>query len=235
MNLIINKCISIITMSYTNINELDMTKISLAKIGRNISLVYPNESNEKELLQIVTGKMYIPFGVKINPNNYSSFPNCHIDCSLNQSNSQESLSCREKLEELDLCIQELIVKNAHLFNTSDNITEENILEKYRPILRENKSYPKLMKISLTRDSQGNFQPIIFDNLREKIYMDDDNVQTLLSKGKIFASIIECGKLWYYNGEFGSTWNLIQLKFCNSEPKPEQTSSKIYDSLMIQDD
>jgi hypothetical protein len=222
-------------MSHININELDLSKISLAKIGRNIILVYPDENGEKQPLQIVTGKMYIPFGVKINPNNYSSFPNCHIDCSLNQSNGQEAVLCREKLEELDLYIQELIVTNSHLFNTKENITENNILEKYRPILRENKTYPKLMKISLTRDSQGNFQSVIFDNLREKIYMDDDNVQELLSKGKIFVSIIECGRLWYYNGDFGSTWNLIQLKFCNPEQRQEVASSKIYDSLMINDD
>lgn len=189
-----------------NISDIVLSQLKLAKSGRMIKIMY-----NKEPLQLVTGKMYTPFGVKINTNTYSNFTNCTLDCSLNQSNSEVSVKYRESLEALDNRIIELIQESLHLFDT--NCTAEDIPNIYGPILRENKTFPKLMKITLPRDSKGNFDYVIFNENKEKVLItDDDKLSEVLCKGKIFKGIIECGKIWYFKGRFGTTWNLKQLKF-----------------------
>ena len=215
-------------MSHINLFDLDLTKLKVAKSGRLVKLMY-----EKEPLQLVTGKMYAPFGVKVNQNSYSPFTTCHLDCSLNQSASEVSVKYRQALED-----------SIHLFNTGNlAFTEDDIPNIYSPMLRENKTYPKLMKITLPRDSKGNFECVIFDESKEKVALNDNTIEDVLCKGKIFKGIIECGKIWYYNGRFGTTWNLKQLKFIENnvvDNQPNQTNqsaqkAEIYQNIMLLDD
>jgi hypothetical protein len=220
-------------MSHVNLFDLDLSKLKIAKSGRMIKIMYG-----KEPLQLVTSKMYAPFGVKVNQNSYSPFATCHLDSSLNQSKSEASVKYRESIEALDRKIIELIQESLHLFNTGNmNFQPEDIPNIYSPILRENKSYPKLMKITLPRDSKGNFECVIFDENKEKLVISENTVEEVLCKGKIFKGIIECGKVWYYNGRFGTTWNLKQLKFIENIPVDvEKTDrSQVYQNIMLLDD
>lgn len=194
-------------MSHLNLSDIDFSQLKLAKSGRMIKIMY-----NKEPFQLVTSKMYAPFGVKVHVNNYSNFTNCYLDCSLNQSNSETSVKYRDLLDKLDKRIIELIQESLHLFNTDMNYSPEDIPNIYGPILRENKTFPKLMKITLPRDTRGNFDYVIFNENKEKVDITDDNIEEVLYKRIIFKSIIECGKVWYYKGRFGTTWNLKQLKF-----------------------
>lgn len=215
-------------MSHINLNEIDLNKLQLAKSGRLVKLMY-----NKEPLQLVTGKLYSPFGVKVNPNNYSAFNNCHLDCSLNQNNSEVSVAYRNSLEKLDEKITELISNNTHLFNATNGFDTSM----YSPVLRENKSYPKLMKISLPRDSKGNFTGVVFNEKKEKVQLNDNNISDTLPKGLVFKSILECGKVWYYNGRFGTTWNLVQLIFSETQPTNNsflKVDDKLYESNMMLD-
>lgn len=217
-----------------NISDIVLSQLKLAKSGRMIKIMY-----NKEPLQLVTGKMYTPFGVKINTNTYSNFTNCTLDCSLNQSNSEVSVKYRESLEALDNRIIELIQESLHLFDT--NCTAEDIPNIYGPILRENKTFPKLMKITLPRDSKGNFDYVIFNENKEKVLItDDDKLSEVLCKGKIFKGIIECGKIWYFKGRFGTTWNLKQLKFVENtervqtslQAQPTQAQAQAQSYMML---
>lgn len=105
------------------------------------------------------------------------FANCYIDCSLNQSKSETSVKYRESLEELDRQVIKLIQDNLGQFNTGSMTFEpEDIPNIYSPILRENKSYPKLMKLNLPRDSKGNFECVIFDENKNKSSIDENNLQ-----------------------------------------------------------
>lgn len=223
-------------MSHININELDFSQLKIAKSGRMLKLVY-----NKEPLQLVTGMMYTPFGVKGNTNNYSNFTNYHLDCSLNQSNSEASVKYRESLEALDRKIVELIQESQDLFNTgNDNIDFSDVQNVYSPVLRENKTFPKLMKITLPRDSKGNFDFVIFDEGKSKVFVDDNSIEQVLTKGKIFKGIIECGKVWYYKGRFGTMWNLKQMKFVENKSdihqnKTQTQKSEIYETNMLLDD
>lgn len=192
----------------TSILDIDLLQLKLAKSGKLVKIIY-----NKEPLQLVTSKMYMPFGVKINTNNYSNFTNCHIDCSINQNNSEVTAKYKDCLEALDKRIIELIQESLHLFNTDSSYKSDDIPNIYSSILRENKTYPKLMKISLPRDKNGNFDFVIFNKQKEQLTVNnDDKLTETLCKGKIFKGIIECAKIWYFKGRFGTTWNLTQLKF-----------------------
>ena len=220
-------------MSHVNLFDLDLNKLKIAKSGRAIKVIY-----DKEPLQLVTGKLYTPFGVKIVQNSYSQFSTCYLDCSLNQSKSEASVKYRESLEALDRKIIELIQESLHLFNTGNmTFTAEDIPNIYSPILRENKTYPKLMKISLPRDTKGNFECVIFDENKNKVPVNENNLEEVLSKGKIFKCILECGKIWYYNGRFGTTWNVKQLKFMENAPvdAEKEDRSQVYQNIMLLDD
>ena len=192
--------------AHINILDLDLTKLDLGKSGRAIKLLY-----NKQPLQLVTSKMYTPFGVKIYNNDYSSFTNCHLDCSLNGGQGQDEVS--SALDALDNKIVELIKGKSNLFKDAVNIDfDDDISTYYSPFLRPNKNYPKLMKISLPRDKNGNFDFVLFSENKEKVPVDDKNIEDIFCKGTSFKGIIECSKLWYYKGKFGSTWNLVQLRF-----------------------
>lgn len=222
-------------MSHINLSELDLSLLKIAKSGRNIKLVY-----NKEPLQLVTGKMYTPFGVKVNTNNYSSFTNCQLDCSLNQSSSESSIQYACGLEALDSKIMELLKESEGLFNLGNSsINTDEIENIYAPILKPNKTYPKLIKIMLPRDTKGNFEFVVFDKSgKSKVAITDSNIEEVLCKGIIFKGIIECSKMWYYNGRFGTTWNLKQMKFCDqntSETNMNTGNPEVYQSLMIMDD
>lgn len=220
-------------MSHVNLSEINLSLLKIAKSGRNIKLIY-----NKEPLQLVTGKMYSPFGCKSSVNTYSSFTTCVLDCSLNQSSSEASIKYTKALEELDQRIIELLKESSHLFNDESIIVDE-IDTIYFPILRENKTYPKLMKITLPRDTKGNFEFVVFNENKEKVMITDSNIEDTLCKGIIFKGIIECNKIWYYKGRFGTAWNLKQMKFSERNQSTNEMvlnqSSDTYQSIMILDD
>lgn len=203
-----------------NLLELDLNSLELVKHGKTIKLMRMDNNNLVPL-KITTGIMYIPFGVKTYNNSYSSFNSCHIDCSLNQSKSEISVRYREVMQKLDERILELIKKNLDLFDKIVCSDDDEI--NYSPLLRDNQNYPELIKISLPRDRNGNFVFFLFNEKKEKIPVDDSNIDEVLSKGKTFKSVLDCGKIWYYNDRFGSVWNLEQLRFTTSIQ--ESTSSQ----------
>ena len=241
-------------MSHINLNEIDLSKLRIAKVGRAVKLIY---GESKEPLQLVTGKLYSPFGVRMNENKYSNWNTYNIDCSLNQSNSEISVAYKTSLEVLDQRIIELLANSNQLFENDKNKPHDDLFDDiqnyYSPILRENKTYPKIMKIALPRDTKGNFECVLFDENKEKVQIDDNNIQQILCKGKIFKSIIECKNVWYYNSasgpKFGTTWNLKQLRFTQNDPSTNAGSSselvkpynsnynynKIYETNMLLDD
>jgi hypothetical protein len=221
-----------------NIDNIDIAKFKLGKTGRAIKLLY-----DKEPVKLCTSSLITPFGVKSVNKDWSAFTEYYIDCSLNQSVSETSSSTAFKnaIDTLDDVIQKLVKENITLFNNkSENANEDFV---YNKILRENNNYPKLMKMQLVRDKNGNFESFIFNENKEKIKIDEKNIEEILAKRKIFKCIIECAKIWYYNGKVGSIWNINQLKFSNklldqNKDLSEEGSanvSNVYNNLMISDD
>jgi hypothetical protein len=196
-------------MSHINILDLDLSKLKLGKSGRTIKLIY-----EGNPLQLVTTKMYAPFGVKIFNNDYSHFTNCHIDCSISETN----MKIREAYQNLDDKIKELVMNSNEKTFTEINFEDPTF---YSSMFKGTSNYPKLMKISLPRDKNGNFDFVIFDDNKDKVKITESTIENVLGKRVVFKSIIECNKIWAYKGKVGVTWNLVQMRLV---PKSEQSES-----------
>jgi hypothetical protein len=222
-------------MTIVNLDTLDDSNLKLGKSGRAVKLLY-----NKEPIQICSSTMYTPFGVKSVNKEWSNYAEYNINCSLNQSTSETSITFKNAIEKLDKIIEKLVKENINLFNSKNENANENFI--YSPILRENGSYPKLMNLQVSRDKNGNFESFIFNENKQKVKIDENNISEILSKGKTFKTILECVKVWYYNGKVGSIWKIVQLKFSertftkqDSEKEEEGSSKNVYNQLMILDD
>jgi hypothetical protein len=208
-------------MSVLKLSEIDFEKLQLGKSGRTAKLIY-----EKESFQMHTIKLYTPFGVKSVNKEWSPMTEYYIDCSLNQSDSELTVEFRNQVESLDETIKKLVFDNTELFRgqTTDSAV-------YNPILRENGTYPKLIRLQLPRDKNGNFTFFAFDEKKEKIKITEANIENVLSRGSVFRGIIECQKVWLYNGKIGSIWNLVQLKMCKEFIKPKEAAVPIMECII----
>lgn len=221
-------------MTIANLDKLDDSDLKLGKSGRAIKLLY-----NKEPIQICSSTLYTPFGVKSINKEWSNYAEYNVDCSLNQSNSETSIFFRNGIEKLDKIIEKLVKENTSLFDSKNEKCNDNFI--YSPLLRENGSYPKLMRLQLSRDKNGNFESFIFDENKQKIKITENNIDEILSKGKCFKTIIECVKIWYYNGKVGSIWKIVQLKLAErtitkqDSEKEEGSFKNIYNQIMILDD
>lgn len=197
-------------MGLVSIENFEWDKLKLAKSGRAVKLLY-----NKEPLQICTSTLYTPFGVKSQNKEWSNFTEYSLDCSVNSSISSESATMfKEFLEKLDEYLKNLLISNLEMFANAKNVNPETI--SYSPIYKQNGDYPKLFKLQLSRDKMGNFDTFVFDSSKSKIKLTDDNITTILTKGKPFKCIIECSKVWYFNEKVGSMWNAVQLKFSENK-------------------
>jgi uncharacterized protein YbaP (TraB family) len=94
-----------------------------------------------------------------------------------------------------------------------------------------------MKLQLTRDRNGNFESFVFDEKKQKIPIDENNIEDILCKGKTFKTIIECVKVWYYDGKVGTIWKIVQLKLSEKtfdEKLEKEDGMNVYNQLMIDD-
>ena len=221
-------------MGIVNLDTFDETKLKLGKSGRAIKLFY-----DKEPIQICSSTLYTPFGVKSITKEWSNYSEYNIDCALNQSASETSVNFRKNIEKFDSILHNLVKENTSLFSSKNEQCNENFI--YSPILKENGNYPKLIKLQLSRDNNGNFNSFIFNENKEKVKITEENIEEILSKGKTFKVIIECVKVWFYNGKVGSIWKIVQLKFSErnyekiNNVNSEENVKNVYNQLLILDD
>lgn len=198
-------------MLIQNLQELNMNNLRLAKVGRNIKMLY-----DKQNLNINTHVLYMPFNLNKYKKQWTNMDEYSVDCYVQDN------SCVNKLSELDTCIFDLAKNNSNLFNTQ-NLNDAI----YSPVYRENKTYPKLIKLYLPRDTNGNFTTHFFDNDSNKIMIDENNIETILTKKTMFKCIITCSKVWYYQNKIGSVWNIVQLKIMNKENIKDNSDNSDY--------
>lgn len=215
-----------------NIDTIDWEKLKLVKSGRAVKLMY-----DKKPLSFCTSTLYTPFGVKSFMKEWATFSEYSIDCSLNQSSSESAVTFKNFLEELDRRVTSMVEENLEIFNNpKSNVVVPSSVD-YQPIMRGNGNYPKLIRMQLNRDKNGNFTSFVFDENKNSIKIDEENVTDVLVKGKAFKAIIECSKVWLYNGKVGTVWNIDQLRFAdqsNTKAKPAFVDQSMYNELMICD-
>lgn len=202
------------------LNNIEFEKLNLGKSGRSFKLIY-----DKQLLQIATNTLYMPFNLNKYKKQWSNFEEYTVDCYIDDSKSNNDYIV--KLTQFNDSIFDLIKSNKNLFNVPDN---EDII--YSSFYRENKTYPKLFKLQLPRDTQGNFLTQFFDENSEKIFVDENNIEELLTKKAIFKTIIGCSKVYLYQGRAGCIWDILQLKF---EPKKNYNNLSDNDTCSLSSD
>ena len=188
-----------------DIKKVDWNLLTLVKSGRALRVMYDNNP-----LEFCTSIIYSPFGVKSVKKDWSMFEEYYIDCSLyNEKTSDSSIEFAEFLQTLNENIKRLCKDNWNLVDIKGVSSYDNVT--FNPILKQNKDYPKLMKLNLLRDKNGNFTSFLFDENKEKMVVNEDNIDEILTRGKKFRCIIECGKIWLFNDKVGTIWNINQLK------------------------
>jgi len=216
-------------MSHIKIEDLNLDKLKISKSGKTVTLRYDNLP-----LQLATCKLYSPFGVKGKNSDYSPFTNWTIDCSVCKTNQFDTSL-------LDNKIIGLIKESPDLFNARHMDDVDLNSDFFSPIFKNNKTWPKLMKISLPRDTKGNILSVVFNENTEKIPVTDTCIEKILCKGQIFKAIIEFSKFWIFQGRIGTTWNLVQMKLVkiSNEQDPEDKEApdaNMYtNKLMLDDD
>lgn len=214
-----------------DIQNVDWSKFRLAKSGRVVKLMY-----DKEPLQICTSSLYSPFGVKSVAKDWSNFEEYYIDCSMNNASHDSCVAFRECMQKMDEVIKNLVTDNKELF-VSGKSSAINDDFAYTPIMKENGTYPKLIKLQLPRDKNGNFTCFLFDEAKQKVKLTADNAEQLLRKGTIFKCIIELSKIWTYNNKAGSIWNIVQLKLSENKLGGGNGADRVpnvYEQIMIED-
>lgn len=197
-----------------SVDLLNFNNLNLGKVGRVIKLIY-----DKQPLQLKTGNLYLPFGINKYKKQWSPFEEYSIDCYIKDDNKNIDL----KFTELNDKIFNLVKENNQLFNNVDTSVLTN-----SPFYRDNKTFPKLLKLQLPRNSDGNFTTQFFDENSNVINVDENNIEDILSKKTMFKALIVCSKVWVYQNKVGSIWNIVQIKL-NPKQTDSDTDSSIDDS------
>ena len=189
-----------------SLNDINFDNLNLGKSGRSVKLIY-----DKQSLQMSTNTLYMPFNLNKYKKQWSNHEDYTVDCYID--NSQLNGDYIQRLTDLNESIFELIKSQRNLFNVPE---DEDIT--CAPFYRDNKTFPKLLKLQLPRDTNGNFTTQFFDENSEKIYVDENNIDEILTKKSTFKTIIECSKVYLYQGKAGCIWNILQLKL---SPKQQE--------------
>lgn len=202
-----------------NLQELVFDQFNLAKVSRNVRLIH-----NKQNLNINTQVLYMPFNLNKYKKQWSNIDEYSVDCYV------QDVACSEKLTQFDEYIFDLTKKNAQLFGVA-NMNDVS----YSPMYRENKTYPRLLKLYLPRDNNGNFTTQFFDDKSERIIVDENNIETILTKKTMFKCIITCSKVWYYQNKIGSIWNIVQLKMVSNDKKDKYDNDNSCNSDLSEND
>ena len=211
------------------LNDVNFQNINLAKSGRSVKLIY-----DKQTLNITTPILYMPFNLNKYQKQWSNYEDYSVDCYVDTYGENETQDSIGKLNALNECIFETVKSNLNLFNVPNN---EEI--SFSPFYKDNKTFPKLLKLNFPRDTNGNFITQFFDENSNKIFVDENNIDTILTKKTSFKTIIGCSKVYVYQSKAGCSWDILQLKL--NPKKTNSTSSTNYtindsdDSVEMSDD
>lgn len=178
-------------MSVLKINEINYDNVKLGKVGKSTKLLYVTE-NSKANLKVATPKLSMMFLNSVTKE-WANFTEFSMDCNIKDD-------------------EEMLVEFSN--NLKQRIIEENRStyeeQSYFSMVKENKNYPKLIKLVFPRDSQGNFETVVFDKEKNKIMITEDNIEDIFKRYLSMKCIIECSKVWSVNGKYGLIWNVVQI-------------------------
>lgn len=186
-----------------NFTDIDIQKTSTCKSGKSLKIV----NDMKKPLELQTGVLYSPFGVSKFENKWSGLYDYSVSCYVD-----------EKFEKFITELGEHVAKTGNLTVV--------------PGMKVNGDYPKLFKLKLPRDSNGNFNFVVFDNDKQKIRVTEDNVEEIFCKKRTFKCIIQCEKVNEWKEEWYIHWIITQMRYAAPTAVPEQPKQENYEKCLI---
>lgn len=180
-------------MSAMKIDNVVFDNIKLGKAGRSTKLLYVNDGS-KGNLKVSTPKLILKF-LNSTTKEWANFTEFSMDCSIHDIEDENSL-----LEFSNNINKRIIEENRSTYED----------QAYFSMIKENKNYPKMIKLVFPRDSNGNFETVVFDKEKNKVMITEDNIEDIFKRNLTMKCIIECVKVWNVNSKYGLIWNVTQI-------------------------
>ena len=207
-----NEKITTTTMSLINVNNLDISAITISELTKNkqgSNTAYINCNGKRIVLR--NPQMFAPFGIssfETENGNKNSIDVSFIDIDDNMNTK----SFYEKLMELDAFMIEKGVENSKKW-FGKQMSKDIITEFYRPLIKTGKNkpgsndkYPDSVKFKIRNIASVE----AYDTKKNRISIED------LEPRSRIRSIIEISPIWFVNKTFGLTLNLVQIEIKNPE-------------------
>jgi len=83
-------------------------------------------------------------------------------------------------------------------------------------IKYKKTYPPSMNLRLKHDKHGKQMFGVFDNMHKYVSFNTiHDLIDLLPKQVSVQCIVQCNLIWYVNNRIGFSWDILQLKICES--------------------
>lgn len=181
-----------------NFSTLNISTVSICKSGKSLKLF----NDVKKPLALQSTVLYCPFGVSRFENKWSGMYDYTVSCYTDEDFHSFS-------EALDKKVAECLTQ----FTTSE----------LQSTLRQNKDYPKLFRLKLPRDSNGNFNFVIFDKEKNKIKVTEDNIEEVFCKKRLFKCIMQCEKITDWNDKASIQWIITQARYTEQQSKQQSNT------------
>jgi hypothetical protein len=235
---------NIIKASDLNVSELTFSDVKVDKYNKK--MVFVNRAGGKKVL-IQTPKMFNVFGVKRwhSEGTDTKDDSFAVELSFSGKESNPELQKFHKvLSDLDNLVKEEAFKNRSTWLGKPKISKESIEETmYIPTLKVSidkngdlLEYPDRFKVKFDKDRESgkfvsskknNNEIKVFDEDKQEINFDADNIESIMGKGSYLTSVVE---LVYIT--IGAK---ISLKFKFIQGKLIRNNSDITGNVMLEDD
>lgn len=249
----------LVKASNLDLSQVTFSDVKTDNHGRK--MVFINKNSGKIMVQ--TPKMYAPNGIKRwrkkdaldNKDDKFEMELSFYGENGTDKNSQEIREFKQKWEEFDTLIKNKVVEKAKEWLGMPKL-DLNTLESvmYTPMVKVPKDkegnelpYPSRVRAKIDRetDAAGNFsgrflsnkkfktEVLIFDESKNKLDVNEDNAETIVSKGSQVVCILELVYLSLSKTTISTKWKLVQAKvFRNQE---SITDYAMLDDNSVQED
>lgn len=203
------------------VSDLELSDMKTMQNGAK--LVYLNNKGKQKII-IQTPEMKAPYGVSIYKPADGTVSKHSVSLSFDMEN-EECKTLYDKMKEIEDMLFEAGKKNCKTWLGKANIKDELLEDRFSRIVSYFKDketgevsdrFPPTMKFKLPLKGDS-FDFPVFDDKRNEIKVNPENIEEIMSKGFIGKFIIECTSIWFAGGKYGCGWKVRQAKI-KQQPK-----------------
>lgn len=179
-------------------SEFDMKNMGMSEIKKSrIRTVKLYHNNEKIYLHVP--KSNIPFGIS----GFKDSPKKHLDFSISNQEFQD------KLFELEKFIIDKAEENCNEW-FGQEFTRSELESNFIKPLRKNGNYLPLFKQKLIKNSNDIYKFDLYDENKNKINLEEQDLEDIINKGDLIASVAYLDCIWIMNCNFGLSISCYQM-------------------------